>query len=352
MENEKNPKEKEKKLKRSSKSVNKEKRNNIKNDKIKSDRKEKTNKEKNSKRNSRAKSADIFKQVQKNKKSRKSSSSNNKKRRNKKNIKTKEDKPKKEEEIQEDTFFQSGDLYSLLGLQRSATNAQIRKAYKHLVLLCHPDKNKTDPNTSSKFINITKAYKILSNEESRKLYDETGEYDEESQGKINIVDTLNFFRKIYSPHDIETYEHKYRGSKEEEQDLITFYKENKGNMKKILECIPCSKNEDIERFLLIYNKLFEKKILTKNKMFEMTKNKIQKLKEEQDEKDEAIEIMDKLTRQIVNNNKKRNYNDYLEGLANKYRDRNDDGSENNDISEEEFQKIAKRLKRKKIKNKK
>ena len=374
MEREKNPKGKEKvkKFKKTSKSFNKGKIVKPKENNIQPVQTEKINKEKKVKNNSRPKSVDTSKKIHK-EKSKKLSSSKDKRKSYKKPIKKgkskekgkekkieegkekekKEEKEEKEEEEinLEDISFQKRDLYSLLGLKSSATNLDIRKAYKRLVLLCHPDKNKTDPNTSAKFVNIIRAYKILSNEQSRKLYDQTGEYDEENTGEININDTLFFFRKIYSPQDIDTYENNYIGSKEEEDDLINFYKENNGNITNILECIPCSKNEDISRFIEIYNKLFEKKILRRNKKFEETKNKIKKLKEDQEEKKEAKETLDKLTKQIMQRNKKRNYNDYLDGLANKYRDEDNDEYENNDISEEEFQKIAKRLKKHK-KNKK
>ena len=270
--------------------------------------------------------------------------------------KEKKEKKEKEEDISiEDIFFQREDLYSLLGLQRTATSNEIRKSYKRLVLLCHPDKNKTDPEACSKFINITKAYKILSNEKSRKYYDETGEYDEENQGEINIHDTLYFFRKIYSPHDIETYEYNYIGSKEEEQDLINFYNENDGDIKRILECIPCSNNIHVKRFIDIYKNLFKKKILKKNKKFEETKNKIILLKENNKEKKEAQKIFDKLTNQIITKHKKRNYNDYLECLATKkygLKFDEDVKQENSKISEEDFQKISNTLnKEKKEKNK-
>ena len=182
----------------------------------------------------------ISKTISKGKKSEKSLSKIQKnKERNKKNNRKIEDD--KEEDITLENNFGNKDLYSLLGIQKNATSTEIRKAYKRLVLLCHPDKNKKDPEASSKFINISRAYKILSNEQSRRYYDETGEYDEGDKGQIDITNTLNFFRKIYSTKDIDTYENKYINSKEEEQDLIIFYNENKGDITNILECIPFSK---------------------------------------------------------------------------------------------------------------
>ena len=241
------------------------------------------------------------------------------------------------------------DLYSLLGIQKSANDTEIRKAYRRLVFLCHPDKNKTDPDASSKFVNISRAYKILSNPESRKIYDETGEYDEENQGEINISETLAYFRKIYSPKDIESFEKKYIGSKDEEEDLINFYNENNGNIKNILEWIPFSKNEDVERYIKIYENLFKTKTLKKNKNFENSKNNIKLIKEDPDEAEEANEELDKLTKQIMEKKRKRNFNEYLENLKNKYAK---DEEDNGEINEEEFQKISKSLNKKRRKNKK
>lgn len=297
------------------------------------------------------------------KKSDKSSKSTSKDKKKKKSSKSKEkqqeQKSQDEEDDKEDINIENNqqdqDLYSLLGLKKDATHEEIRKAYRSLVFKIHPDKNKDDPEASSKFANINKAYKILSNEETRKLYDETGEYDEGNEGPIDIQDTLNYFRKIYSPKDIENFEEKYIGSLEEEEDLKNYYIENNGNITKILECIPCSKNEDVERFINIFESLFKKKVLKKNKNYEKSKNKIKLLKEDQKEADEAKETLDKLTQQIMLNQKKRNFNDYLDNLANKYgkNDINEEGYNHEEISEEEFQKISNRLnKDKKKRNKK
>ena len=261
------------------------------------------------------------------------------------------EKPKKEkkqkleeedenEDISSEENPQSENLYSLLGLQKTASNSEIRKAYKRLVFLCHPDKNKNDPNASTKFSSISRAYKILSNPESRKLYDETGEYDEENEGEINITETLNYFRKIYSPKDIESFEKKYVNSKDEEEDLINFYNENGGDIKKILEWIPFSKNEDVQRYIKIYEKLFKNKTLKKNKKYEDSKDKVILLKEDEKETKEANETLDKLTKQIMGKKTKRHDKVFLDNLRIKYaKDIVDKG----EIDEEEFQKIKNKI---------
>uniref|UniRef100_A0A2K6FY39 DnaJ homolog subfamily C member 16 n=1 Tax=Propithecus coquereli TaxID=379532 RepID=A0A2K6FY39_PROCO len=72
------------------------------------------------------------------------------------------------------------DPYRVLGVSRTASQADIKKAYKKLAREWHPDKNK-DPGAEDKFIQISKAYEILSNEEKRSYYDHYG-HAGESQG--------------------------------------------------------------------------------------------------------------------------------------------------------------------------
>ena len=266
----------------------------------------------------------------------------------------KDKKPIKEEEesksdITSEDNPQSPNLYSLLGVEKTATNAEIKKAYRRLVFVYHPDKNKTDPDAGSKFANITRAYKILSNPDSRRIYDETGDYDDEDEGKINIAETLNYFRKIYSPKDIESFHDKYINSKDEEEDLINFYNSNGGDIKKILEWIPYSTNDDVQRYIKISEKLFKKKTLTKTKKFDETKNKVELLKEDAEEAKEAEKEMDNLTKAIIGNKRKRNFSNYLDNLKERYaKDEDDDG----EIDDAEFEKIKSSMdKKKKTKSK-
>ena len=266
----------------------------------------------------------------------------------------KDKKPIKEEEesksdITSEENPQSPNLYSLLGVEKTATNAEIKKAYRRLVFVYHPDKNKTDPDAGSKFANITRAYKILSNPDSRRIYDETGDYDDEDEGKINIAETLNYFRKIYSPKDIESFHDKYINSKDEEEDLINFYNSNGGDIKKILEWIPYSTNDDVQRYIKIYEKLFKKKTLTKTKKFDETKNKVELLKEDAEEAKQAEKEMDNLTKAIIGNKRKRNFSNYLDNLKERYaKDEEDDG----EIDDAEFEKIKSTMdKKKKTKSK-
>lgn len=65
------------------------------------------------------------------------------------------------------------DYYEILGLERSCSVEDVRKAYRKLSLKVHPDKNKA-PGAEEAFKAVSKAFQCLSNEESRKKYDVVG----------------------------------------------------------------------------------------------------------------------------------------------------------------------------------
>lgn len=66
------------------------------------------------------------------------------------------------------------DYYSILGISRTATEDEIKKAYRKLALKYHPDKNKT-PEAEEKFKLIAEAYEVLSDKKKRDVYDQFGE---------------------------------------------------------------------------------------------------------------------------------------------------------------------------------
>jgi molecular chaperone DnaJ len=63
------------------------------------------------------------------------------------------------------------DYYSILGLTKTATEIEIKAAFRRLAKIYHPDKNPNDPNAKHLFENILRAYNVLSNPHSRKRYD-------------------------------------------------------------------------------------------------------------------------------------------------------------------------------------
>ena len=63
------------------------------------------------------------------------------------------------------------DLYTILGVPKTATAAEIKKAYHKIARTCHPDVAKNDPAAANKFKEASCAYDILSNASKRKQYD-------------------------------------------------------------------------------------------------------------------------------------------------------------------------------------
>ncbi|KAH9945168.1 DnaJ-domain-containing protein [Epithele typhae] len=68
----------------------------------------------------------------------------------------------------------AADLYKVLDLSRSASEQDIRKAYKRLSRKYHPDKNK-EAGAEEKFVEIAHAYEVLSDSTKRQIYDRHGE---------------------------------------------------------------------------------------------------------------------------------------------------------------------------------
>lgn len=77
----------------------------------------------------------------------------------------------------------SGDYYSDLGLNKNASESDIKKAYRKLALRWHPDKNPDNKEEAERmFKDISEAYEVLSDKEKRKIYDRYGKEGLENGG--------------------------------------------------------------------------------------------------------------------------------------------------------------------------
>lgn len=85
------------------------------------------------------------------------------------------------------------DFYRILGVTKSASLHDIKKAYRKLAKELHPDKNKDDAEAAQKFQNLGAAYEVLSDEEKRKKYDRCGEECLQKDGMMDNTDPFSSF---------------------------------------------------------------------------------------------------------------------------------------------------------------
>ena len=74
------------------------------------------------------------------------------------------------------------DYYNVLGVERSATERDLKKAWRKLASTCHPDHNPDDPEAEDKFKELAEAYEVLSDAEKRSVYDRYGHAGLSNQG--------------------------------------------------------------------------------------------------------------------------------------------------------------------------
>jgi len=67
------------------------------------------------------------------------------------------------------------DYYTILGVDRKASNEEIKRAYRKLALKYHPDRNPDDQGAEDKFKEINEAYQVLSDADKRSRYDQLGD---------------------------------------------------------------------------------------------------------------------------------------------------------------------------------
>jgi len=76
----------------------------------------------------------------------------------------------------------SKDLYKLLEIPTQASQDDIRKAHRRLVLKYHPDANSNDPRATERFKQVQQAYEVLSDENKRREYDQRFHTSSSSRG--------------------------------------------------------------------------------------------------------------------------------------------------------------------------
>lgn len=147
--------------------------------------------------------------------------------------------------------FNEIDPYSILKINKNATQVEIRSAYRKQALLNHPDKRPESEKERAnvEFERIAFAYGLLSDEKRRKIYDTTGRTD----NIITDIDWSEWVKDLYSNvvngDTLEEFKKSYQGSDQEREDLYLAYEQFKGSMEDIFSHVLCSNMLlDEERF--------------------------------------------------------------------------------------------------------
>lgn len=101
------------------------------------------------------------------------------------------------------------DYYEVLGVSKSATSEELKKAYRKLAIQYHPDKNPDNPAAEDKFKEAAEAYEILSNAEKRQRYDQFGHQGAAGNGGygggMNTEDIFSQFGDIFGGGGFESF---------------------------------------------------------------------------------------------------------------------------------------------------
>ncbi|KAH8893518.1 DnaJ-domain-containing protein [Thozetella sp. PMI_491] len=92
------------------------------------------------------------------------------------------------------------DYYKILGLNKQASEKEIKSAYRQLSKKYHPDKNPGDDTAKDKFVEVSEAYEALSDPQTRKIYDQYGHEGLQKQkqgGGFHTHDPFDLFSRFF-----------------------------------------------------------------------------------------------------------------------------------------------------------
>ena len=89
------------------------------------------------------------------------------------------------------------DYYQILGVDRNASEDEIKKAYRKLAVKFHPDKNPGDKNAEEKFKEISAAFEVLKDPDKRRKYDQFGHDAFRGGGQTAGVDPFDLFKDVF-----------------------------------------------------------------------------------------------------------------------------------------------------------
>ncbi|CAI8614036.1 unnamed protein product [Vicia faba] len=119
-------------------------------------------------------------------------------------------------------------LYQVIGLEKTTSQQEIKKAYYKLALRLHPDKNPDDEEAKEKFQQLQKVISIIGDEENQALYDHTSCIDDDVSNVVatsisSIVISSTFLIDIASKDELGPFVFENRFYKIVFQNITSFY---------------------------------------------------------------------------------------------------------------------------------
>ncbi|CAG8475866.1 12054_t:CDS:2 [Ambispora leptoticha] len=232
---------------------------------------------------------------------------------------------------------EASDLYELLGLEKSATQSDIKKAYYRLALKHHPDRHanatqEQQKEESRKFQALSFAYHVLNTPAKREKYDRTGETSDDlfeiNEGGVKYGWDA-YFKDLWDDNvnaeSIEAFRDKYQNSAEERKDLLDSYEKHEGDMDRIMADIPCSTANDEERFCKIIKEAIDADQICLYKKFTATSSKAATARRRKAAEREAKEAEEMARKLGLNDKLYKNNNSSI--INNEINDHNSNSSE-------------------------
>ena len=89
------------------------------------------------------------------------------------------------------------DFYEVLGVERKASDAEIKQAYRRLAMKFHPDRNTEDPQAEERFKEVKEAFEMLSDRQKRQAYDQFGHAGVDQQAGAGAAGFGDIFDSVF-----------------------------------------------------------------------------------------------------------------------------------------------------------